>query len=136
MALAREADSYSRLRGGGSDDRLAALRRLSNATIIVDRADEALSGHRDLIRDLGQPLREVRGELVAALDMLLRRERPPERLLSRIGAALAGLNGQSTQAAEDSGALHTRMAFVFGLAERRSSLRAPLDTIDRDTPGG
>jgi hypothetical protein len=129
MALAREADAYSRLRSSGGNDRLAALRRLYNATIIVDRADEALADHRRLRHDLKGPVGEIRTGLVEALDRILEGETPPETLLLRIDRAVSGLADPSIAPQKGTDALRARHALTFGLAELRASLGQLVETL-------
>lgn len=129
MSLAREADRYARLRGGGDDERLAALRRLYNATIVVDRADEALADDRSLLHDLDAPVRNVRRSLVEALDRILGGDARPTEILDRIDRTLASLTDRSADDESDADAMRARLALAFGLAELRASLGRLIETL-------
>ena len=130
MALAREADAYTRVRGDGEDERLAAVRRLYNATIIVDRADEVLSRDRSVLHDMDEQVRDVRKELSDALDRILTGKNHPRELLISIDRTLQSLTERSIDCDQDKEAVGARLALTFGLKELRTSLGALVDTLE------
>jgi uncharacterized membrane protein YccC len=122
ITLARETHRYSRFRGAGQEARLEALQRLSDAAIVVDRADAALSGEFSLVHDMAGEVRSARKCIVAALDRLLAEDAVPRAELAALDRTLAGLSERAVAEAGSPEALRARLALVFGLAEVRASL--------------
>ena len=131
MANAREALGHSRIAGPAADDRLNAIRRLYNATIIVDRADDALSGNRGLINDMDGPVREVRETIRAAIDRLLDPGADPGPLLEELDEALGRIAEMSVRGGSSPADSQARVALAFGLSELRASLGTLRDSVAR-----